>query len=236
MNLTKPTHIAFVVASIVTVIVSVLCEKIYLIYAHPFTVIAILLIYLTEKQQATSMLYVLSQLLFLVGCVLLILGMRHHLRAVSVVFSVFYIFYLRLMYLRNTGKKASIKTYAYLLIFTLPVLYIYYKVIQIISSEIKHVAIYFGILMFFMLSYVITAVYYYLRDKSSQNLWMLIAAMNLGFMNILVGLNELYMYETIFTVIVIICSFCFQWFVLKFMLPKELESYSIFEFNELDEM
>jgi len=120
-------------------------------------------------------------------------------------------------------KKGELKTYFYVALISLPVLYIYYNVIQTISSELTEVVIYFSFLMFFMLSYIITALYYYVRDKNQSNLWMLIAAVNLGFMNIIIGLNELYMYETIFTVIVVLCSLFIQFFVLKFMLYDENE-------------
>jgi len=35
------------------------------------------------------------------------------------------------------------------------------------------------------------------------------------------GLNELYMYETMFTVIATFCSLCIQYFLLKFMLHDD---------------
>ena len=193
-------------------------EKFCLVYAQPFTVLTILVIYFTEKKEPTSVLYVLSQIIGLAGGILLILGMRYYLEAVSILFSLFYIIYLRLMYVRNVMKNAQVRTYVYVFLISLPILYIYYSVINLISAEIKKAAIYFGVLMFFMLSYIFTALYYYLKDKNQSNLWMLIAAMNLGFMNIIIGLNELYMYETMFTVIVVFCSLCIQFFVLKFML------------------
>ncbi|WP_298425574.1 hypothetical protein [uncultured Kordia sp.] len=218
MNLEKPTHIAFLVAGAIALLVAMFMEKFALIYAQPFTVLTILIIYFAEKKEPTSAIYILAQIIGLVGGILLILGLRNYLKAVSVLFSLFYVLYLRLMYVRNLQKKGSAKTYIYVGLISLPILYIYYNVIQTISSELTEAAIYFGFLMFFMLSYVITALYYYIEDKNQSNLWMLIAAMNLGFMNIIIGLNELYMYETIFTVIVVFCSLCIQFFVLKFML------------------
>ncbi|WP_298514765.1 hypothetical protein [uncultured Kordia sp.] len=218
MILTKPTHLAFIVTAVTTILVSIFLEKFSLIYAQPFTVFTILIIYFTEKKEPTSVLYLLSQIIGLAGGILLILGLRDHLKAVSILFSLFYIIYLRLMYVRNVMKRTELRTYFYVFLISIPVLYIYYNVIQTISSELKDVVIYFSFLMFFMLSYIITALYYYLKDKSPTNLWMLIAAVNLGFMNIIIGLNELYMYETFFTVIVVFCSLCIQFFVLKFML------------------
>ena len=83
-----------------------------------------------------------------------------------------------------------------------------------------------------MMSYLITSLYYYLKDKNQSNLWMLIAAVNLGFMNIIIGLNELYVYERIFTVIVVLCSLFIQFFVLKFMLYDETED----NFSLIDEI
>lgn len=231
MNLAKPTHIAFLVAAIITLMVAMFMEKFALIYVQPFTVFTILIIYFTEKKQPTSVLYILSEVIGLVGGILLILGMRYHLEAVSILFSLFYIIYLRLMYVRNTMKKREIKAYVYVFLISLPVLYIYYSVINTIYAEIKDVAIYFGFLMFFMMSYIFTALYYYLKKKSQTNLWMLFAAINLGFMNIIIGLNELYMYETAFTVVVVFCSLLIQYFVLKFMLNDEDDTDDI---NELD--
>lgn len=232
MNLTKPTHIAFVIASAITILVAIFLEKFYLIYVQPFTVLTILIIYFTEKKEPTSVLYILSQIIGLTGGILLILGMRDYLKAVSVLFSLFYIIYLRLMYVQNQMSKTEVRTYIYLILFSIPVLYIYYVLIKTISSELKNVVIYFSCLMFFMLSYIFTALYYYLKDKKSTNLWMLIAAMNLGFMNILIGLNELYMYETIFTVIITFCSVCIQVFVLKFMLNEDKEDVNLLNITD----
>ncbi|AXG70958.1 hypothetical protein KORDIASMS9_03213 [Kordia sp. SMS9] len=232
MNFTKPTHIAFLIASVITMVVAMFFEKFYLIYAQPFTVFTILVIYFVEKKDPTSVLYILSQLIGLVGGILLILGMRDHLKAVSILFSLFYIIYLRLMYVRNEMTKPEVRTYMYVILFSIPILYIYYILIKTVSSELKDVVIYFSCLMFFMLSYIITAVYYYLKDKKPTNLWMLIAAVNLGFMNILIGLNELYMYETIFTVIVTFCSVCIQVFVLKFMLHDKNDDANVLNLSD----
>ncbi|MFK7746904.1 MAG: hypothetical protein AB8B65_00800 [Kordia sp.] len=223
MNFTKPTHIVFIISAIVSMLVAMFLEKFCLIYVQPFTVLTILAIYFAEKKTPTSILYILSQVIGLAGGILLILGMRDHLKAVSILFSIFYVLYLRLMYIRNANKKTEMRTYFYVFLMSLPVLYIYYSVISTISSELKGAAVYFSFLMFFMLSYIITALYYYVKDKKPSNLWMLIAAVNLGFMNIIIGLNELYMYETIFTVIVVFCSLCIQYFVLKFILYDEAD-------------
>ena len=92
MNLQKSTHIAFIVASIVTIFVAIFFEKFYLIYAQPFTVFTILIIYFTEKKEPTSVLYILSQAIGLAGGILLILGMRYYLEAVSILFSLFLTF------------------------------------------------------------------------------------------------------------------------------------------------
>ena len=221
MNLTKPTHIAFIVAALVALCTAIFFEKFCLIYVQPLTVVTILIIYFTEKKEPTSILYILAQVIGVLGGILLILGMRNYLKTVSILFSLFYVLYLRLMYIRNTKKETPLRTYFYVFLMSLPVLYIYYSALSMISSELKEAAIYFSFLMFFMLSYIITALFFYLQDKTSANLWMLIAAVNLGFMNIIIGLNELYMYETIFTVIIIFCSICIQFFVLKFMLNED---------------
>lgn len=223
MNLTKPTHIAFLISAVIAMLVAIFFEKFSLVYVQPFTVFTVLIIYFTEKKEPTSFLYALSEVISLAGGVLLILGMRDYLQAVSILFSLYYIIYLRLMYIRNLKKKAKPRVYFYVTLMSLPVLYIYYNVIQTISSELKDVVIYFSFLMFFMLSYIITALFYYLKDKTQSNLWMFMAAINLGFMNIIIGLNELYMYETIFTVIALFCSICVQFSVLKFMLYDENE-------------
>jgi len=146
-------------------LVAMFLEKFCLIYAQPFTVFAILAIYFTEKKEPTSVIYILAQLIGLAGGILLILGMSDYLKAVSILFSLYYILYLRLMYLRNSKKKTEKRTYFYVFLMSLPLLYIYYTVIITISSELKDVAIYFSFLMFFMLSYIITALYYYLNDK-----------------------------------------------------------------------
>lgn len=227
MNFAKRTHVAFLVSAVVAMLTAMFMEKFYLIYAQPFTVLTILIIYFTEKKDPTSVLYLISQIIGLIGGILLILGMRDYLKSVSVLFSLFYVIYLRLMYVRNVMKKTELRTYFYVFLFSMPVLYIYYKLIETISSELTEVLVYFSFLMFFMLSYIFTALYYYLKDKSQSNLWMVIAALNLGFMNIIIGLNELYVYETIFTVIVVFCSLLIQVFVLKFMLYDKEDDHDL---------
>lgn len=223
MNITKPIYVAFIGISIITLLVAIFMEKVMLLYVQPLTVIAITIIYFSEKKDPVNILYLLSQAIFIAGSILLILGMRYYVKEVSILFSFFYVIYLRLMYKRNFKKKATVekRTYIYLVLYSLPVLYIYYYVIRTIYAEVEHVALYFGILVFSMLSYVFTAIYYYIKDKTPSNLWMLIAAVNLGFMNIIIALNELYMYDTIFTIISVFCSLCMQFFVLKFMLDDD---------------
>ena len=83
---------------------------------------------------------------------------------------------------------------------------------------------YFAIMAFLMLGYIIAALYYYLRNKNQSNSWMIIAAVNLGIMNIIITINELYLYDTMFTVIAIFCSHFALYFSFKFMLEDDENS------------
>ncbi len=167
------------------------------------------------------MLFTLALVFALSSGVYLILGFGEYVIEVSILVSLFYIVYLRLMYLKNEKMKTTVKMYIRLLIIFLPVLYIYDRVIYLVYPEIKVGFVYFAIMVFFMLSYIVAALYYYLRNKNQSNLWMLIAAVNLGIMNIIVTINELYMYERMFTVIAIFCSNLMLFFSLRFMLEDD---------------
>ena len=103
----------------------------------------------------------------------------------------------------------------------LPIIYIYDRVMCMIHDEISDTFIYFAVLIILVLLYIILSLYYYLRNKSQTNLWMLIVSCNLGFMNIIIMINELYEEETLFTVISLLCYSCILYFSLKFMLEDD---------------
>ncbi|WP_298514762.1 hypothetical protein [uncultured Kordia sp.] len=117
--------------------------------------------------------------------------------------------------------KTTTKMYIWLIVIFLPVLYIYDRVICLIYPEIEEDFVYFAIMAFLMLGYIMAALYYYLRNKNQSNLWMLITAVNLGIMNIIITINELYVYETMFTVIAVFCSHFVLYFSFKFMIEDE---------------
>jgi hypothetical protein len=125
------------------------------------------------------------------------------------------------MYLKNEKMKSTAQMYFRLFIIFLPILYIYDRVICLIYPEIKEDFVYFAVMAFLMLSYIMAALYYYIRNKSQSNLWMLITAVNLGIMNIIITINELYVYETLFTVIAIFCSHFVLYFSFKFMIEDD---------------
>ncbi len=221
MNYRKLTHTAFYAFAFISLLVAIFLEKRDLLYVYPLTFVAIFLMYLSEKKQSISMLFTLALVFALSSGVYLILGFGEYVIEVSILVSLFYIVYLRLMYLKNEKMKTTVKMYIRLLIIFLPVLYIYDRVIYLVYPEIKVGFVYFAIMVFFMLSYIVAALYYYLRNKNQSNLWMLIAAVNLGIMNIIVTINELYMYERMFTVIAIFCSNLMLFFSLRFMLEDD---------------
>lgn len=226
MNYKKLTHIAFYTFAFISLLVAIFLEKRDLLYVYPLTFVAVFLMYMSEKKQSMSILFVLALLLALSSGVYLILGFGQYVIEVSILVSLFYIVYLRLMYLKNEKMKTTVKMYIRLLIIFLPVLYIYDRVIYLVYPEIKVGFVYFAIMVFFMLSYIVAALYYYLRNKNQSNLWMLITAVNLGIMNIIVTINELYMYERMFTVIAIFCSNLMLFFSLRFMLEDDKNTLS----------
>ncbi|MGH1385206.1 hypothetical protein [Kordia sp.] len=221
MKYTKPTYLAFFTTAFISLLVAILFEKICLVYVYPLTFLSIVVIYLKEKKEPTSALFLLALFFGLCGGLLLILGLKNCLPEISICISIFYTFYIRLMYLKNEKKKTTAKIYFRLLFFFIPVVYMYDRVFSLVYEEIRDVFIYFAIMGTCMLVYIMVAIYYYLRNKNQSNLWMLITAVNLGIMNIIITINELYIYETMFTVIVVFCSNFFLFFSLKFMLEDE---------------
>lgn len=224
MNYKKPIYLIFFTIAFISLLLPLLIEKVYLLYVQPLSVLAIFIIYIKEKTTSISITYVLALMFSFSGGIILILGFREYVPEVSILFSLFYIMYLRLMYIKNVKKKTTVKMFFILIIISLPVLYIYDRVISLVYNEIRDDFNYFMVLVFFMLSYIITALYYYLKDKNQSNLWMLIAALNLGFMNIIIMINQLYIYDVMFTVIILFCSHLMYFFSLKFMLYDENEN------------
>ncbi|WP_298425577.1 hypothetical protein [uncultured Kordia sp.] len=226
MNYRQPAHIAFFITAFISLLVALVFEKIDLLYIYPLTFVAIYWMYLSEKKKPISILFSLAMILGLSSGILLIIGFGQFVREVSILVSLFYLIYLRLMYLKNLKMKTTAKIYFRLLVIFLPVLYIYDRVICLIYNELEYGFTYFAMMAVLMLIYIIAALYYYLRNKSQSNLWMLITAVNLGIMNIIVTINELYMYEKMFTVIAIFCSNFMLFFSLKFMLEDDTDDAS----------
>jgi len=227
MNDTKPTYLAFYITAFISLLVALLLEKIDLLFVYPLTFVSIFFMYMTEKKKPTNFLFVLALIFGLSTGIYLILGFRQYVPEVSILVSLFYLIYLRLMYVKNEKMKTTTKMYLWLFVIFLPIFYIYDRVICLIYPEIKEDFVYFAIMTFLMLSYIIAALYYYLRNKKQSNLWMLITAVNLGIMNIIITINELYMYETMFTVIAIFCSHFALYFSLKFMLEDDKNNLNI---------
>ncbi len=221
MKYTKPTYIAFFITAFISLLVALLFEKSDLLFVYPLTFVSIFVVYMTEKKKPTSILFVLALIFGLSSGIYLILGFGEYVKEVSILVSIFYIIYLRLMYLKNEKMKTTTKMYIWLIVIFLPVLYIYDRVICLIYPEIEEDFVYFAIMAFLMLGYIMAALYYYLRNKNQSNLWMLITAVNLGIMNIIITINELYVYETMFTVIAVFCSHFVLYFSFKFMIEDE---------------
>lgn len=179
---------------------------------------------MTEKKTPINITYLLALIFSLFGGIILILGHKKYVPEVSILFSLFYVMYLRLMYFKNEKKKTTGKMFFLLILIFLPVVYLYDVVIELIYREITDAIVYFIILIFFIFTYIIMAIYYYLRNKNQSNLWMLIAAANLGIMNIIIMINQLYIYDAMFTVIILFCSHLLYFFSLKFMLEDDENS------------
>jgi hypothetical protein len=226
MKYTKPTYLAFYLSTISMLVLAFFLEKADLVYVYPLPVLAIFSIYLTEKKQSLSFLYTLSLAIIIIGGILLLLGLREYVSEVSILFSFFYIFFMRLMYLKNRRQQKYRVLYFRLILIVLPILYIYDRVMCLVYEEIRDTFIYFSVLIILVLIYIILSLYYYLRNKNQANLWMLITSCNLGFMNIIITINELYVSETIFTVISLFCYSMMLYFSLKFMLEDTKNSLS----------
>ncbi|WP_046757169.1 hypothetical protein [Kordia jejudonensis] len=222
----KQAHIAFYITAFLSLLVALIFEKRILLFIYPFTFVTIFLMYVSENKRAISVLFSIALVSGMASGILLIEGFGQYVREVSVLVSLFYIIYLRLMYLKNIKMKTTPKIYLRVLLIFLPVLYVYDRVICLIYNELEYGFSYFAVMAIFMLIYIMTAIYYYLRNKNQSNLWMLIAAVNLGIMNIIVTINELYMYERMFTVIAILCSHFMLFFSYKFMLEENTENVS----------
>lgn len=222
----KLTYLAFYAAAFISLLVAIFFEKIDLLYTYPLSFLSIVIIYLKEKKGTTSILFILALAFGLAGAILLISDFKECVTEVSICISLFYLLYLRLMYLKNIKMKTTMRTYFILLFISLPIIYVYNRVISLIYSEISNGFIYFSVMVLFMLGYIVTALYYYLRNKNQSNLWMLITAVNLGIMNIIIMINELYLYDTMFTVVAVFCSNLMLFFSLRFMLEDDKNTVS----------
>ncbi|EDP94353.1 hypothetical protein U8527_16255 [Kordia algicida OT-1] len=221
MKYTKPTYLAFFITAFVALIIALFFDKLDLLYIYPFCFITIAIIYIQEKKESLNFLFPLALIVGLAGGVLIIIGLGQCVPEVSVCISLFYLLYIRLMYIKNEKQKTTVRTYIILLFILLPILYVYDRVMCLVYDEIREDFIYFAVMVVLMLTYIMFALYYYIRNKNQANLWMLIAAVNLAIMNIIITINELYVYERMFTVLAVFCSNLMLFFSLKFMLEDE---------------
>lgn len=221
MNYKKLAHIAFFTLAFISLLVAIFLEKKALLYVQPLSIVAILIIYFLEKKEPTNIVYVSALIFSIIGGVLLIYDFRSYVPEVSILYSLFYLLYIRLMYAKNEKKKTTMRMYFILITIFIPIVYMYDRVICLIYKEIKDDFAYFTVLILLILSFIVTSLYYYLRNKNQSNLWMLIAASNLGIMNIIIIINELYVYDTMFTVVALFCSHLMYYFSLKFILEDD---------------
>lgn len=221
MKYTKLAYLLFFTVAFISLLVALFFEKKDLLFVYPFTFILTGFVYLKEKTTPISITFLSALLFGMCGGVLLILDFKDRIPEISTCISVFYVLYLRLMYLKNEKKKTTIKMYLTLFLFFIPVVYVYDRVFCLVYEEIQNGFIYFTAMAVFMLIYIMVSIYYYLRNKNQSNLWMLITAVNLGILNIIVIINELYVYEHIFTILAIFCSNLMLFFSLKFMLEED---------------
>lgn len=221
MSYIKRAYLSFYLTTICLLVAAFFVQKPNLVYIYPLPIFSILTIYTIKKKKSLSVLYIMSLAIMILGGILLLLGLKDYVIEVSILFSFFYIFLIRLMYVKNRTQKKYHVLYFRLILMVLPIIYIYDRVMCIIHDEISDTFIYFSVLIVLVLLYIILSLYYYLRNKSQTNLWMLIVCCNLGFMNIIIMLNELYVGETIFTVISLFCYSCILYFSLKFMLEDD---------------
>lgn len=217
----KLAHISFFVLAFISLLVAIFFEKRALLYVQPLSVVAIIIIYILEKKEPTNIGYLASLVFSIFGGILLIYDFRSYVPEVSILYSLFYLLYIRLMYAKNEKKKTTLNMYLILITIFIPIVYIYDRVICLIYKEIKEDFAYFTVLILLILSFIVISLYYYLRNKNQSNLWMLIAAFNLGVMNIIIIINELYVYDTMFTVVALFCSHLMYYFSLKFMLEDD---------------
>ena len=221
MNHTKTPHIAFFAVAFISLLVALFFEKIYLLFFQPVSIILIFWIYMTEKKEPVNLLYISALVFSFFGGILLLVDFKQFVPEVSVLYSLFYLMFIRLMYAKNEKKKATTRMYLMLLLIFIPIVYVYDRVICLVYKEIREDFAFFTVLALLILSYLLVAIYYYLRNKNQSNLWMLIAATNLGIMNIFIMINELYVYDEMFTIIALFCSYFMYYFSLKFILEND---------------
>lgn len=229
MNVTRPLYHVYYILSLVALIVAFFFDRSDLIYIKPFTLVALLLLYLSYSGEKKSELYIVTILLSIVGEVLIIIDFIHYHKCILIMYAVYYVIIMYLIYKKNEKRSSHRNAFTYALLFALPLLYSFYIVLNILLKEVQEQFIHMIVFSVVLFIYVMVSIYYYFKEKSRSNLWMYIASFNFVVVNILIGINELYIYDRMLTVIIIFSSLVAEFFLTLFMLDHQKEELKILE-------
>jgi len=229
MQVTKPLYYVYYILSLVALIVAFFFERNDLIYIKPFTVVALLLLYLAYSGKEKSLWYVLTLLLSIVGEVFVIIDFIYYHKSILIMYAVYFIIIMYLIYKKNEGNNSPRNAFLYAFLFSLPLLFSFYSVLSVLLEEVEEQLIHMLVFSVVLFVYVLFSIYYYFKQKSRSNLWMYIASFNFVVVNILIGINELYIYDRMLTVLIVFCGLIAQFFMTLFMLDYQRKELKILE-------
>jgi hypothetical protein len=229
MNYKKPIYLVYYIVAILAILCAIFLPRAYLLYIKPYTLLGIALIYIVEHKTPISFLFLLSLCLAFIGEILIIKDFIKYFGIINILFAAYYLANTVLIYIRNRRKNTYKRLYLYATLISVLWIYVSISVIEIIYEAVINNIIELGILVLGLLIFILVALCNYLNTRNFPNLWVFIAVINLMLGNILIGLNELYMYHRMCTVIIILCQVVAQFFLLLFMLDKREEVIQIIE-------
>ena len=216
------TYSLFYCAFAMVVCVSVLFDKIILVYTKP--IIPLLLIWLYVKKRNTiNPLFPIAMIVILVTDVLNYLDFIKYFDYIAILISSFYV--LCVFLLKNYIAKDDVKLHQLtsipIIVGSILIFYIIYAITELTLPKLKGeiwqiILMVSTVLVFIGVSFVI-----FVADRYEKVIYLFIAACCTLFVDSLLGINELYYYNRVFTVLITITETTGLYFFTKFFIQTK---------------
>ncbi|QRM90281.1 hypothetical protein FG167_13885 [Lacinutrix sp. WUR7] len=210
--------VLFSLSFLASLVVSIAMDKKDLVYVIPVVIFTIILKYISVAKKETKPLFIFALLAILVSNVLSLYNFEDYFMWITIATSLF-LFCTTLVlrgYLSKTKLK-SLLTFPFLTGFIL-VSYLIFAVLELIIDFIPGNMFFFTFLcIFFLLIYALTFAMIYVNNMYNNVVVLLASGIFYIFQICLSPINEFFIYNKTFTVLIIVCNILSIYLLMKFV-------------------